>query len=366
LAAELEALTPTLASIPVVDARDGAALRLAQEDPTRARALHAAIMAWSPHRMRPLVPMLDGVARWWLVRSQSPYVDEVGALTELLGLRGIWLLNGSYQWACTALAREEDDGLWLVRTLDWEFPGLGRFVCIARMSGSAGEYYSVTWPGYAGVLTALAPARFAAAMNQAPLRRRTVDPRLRPFDMAVNLSITLRHSRAIPPDHLLRRVFEIAEDYAQAKRILEVTPVARPVIYTLAGCRSGERCIIERTEEGARTRSGDHGVANDWLDPSPGWEGRIEGARILTCTFEDAAENSRMRREALARWRGAFAQDSFGWVAPPILNSCTRLAVETCPVRGILRVVGYERPIAGGVAERATAPCSLSVEATTA
>jgi hypothetical protein len=63
------------------------------------------------------------------------------------------------------------------------------------MRGPAGEYYSVTWPGYVGTLTALAPDRFAAAINQAPLRRRTLDPRLRPFDLAANLLTTLRHSR---------------------------------------------------------------------------------------------------------------------------------------------------------------------------
>ena len=56
------------------------------------------------------------------------------------------------------------------------------------------------------------------------------DPRLRPFDLAVNLVTTLRHSRAIPPDHLLRRVFETAHDYADAKHVLQATPVARPVI----------------------------------------------------------------------------------------------------------------------------------------
>jgi hypothetical protein len=107
------------------------------------------------------------------------------ALSSRLGLPGAWFLNGSYQWCCTALAREEDDAPWLARTLDWQFPGLGRFAAVARMRGPAGEYYSVTWPGYVGTLTALAPNRFAAAINQAPLRRRTLDPRLRPFDLAV-------------------------------------------------------------------------------------------------------------------------------------------------------------------------------------
>jgi hypothetical protein len=42
--------------------------------------------------------------------------------------------------------------------------------------------------------------------------------------------------------------------------MLEATPVARPVIYTLAGCRAGERCVIERTEEDFTTRTDDHGA----------------------------------------------------------------------------------------------------------
>ena len=220
----------SLAPIPVVDVRDGGASRHAREQLERARALRDTVVAWLPPFIRPLVPMFDGIARRWLLRSQSPYVEEVSAIADLLGLPGVWFLNGSYQWCCTALAREEDGVPWLARTLDWQFPGLGRFVTIARMRGPAGDYDSVTWPGYVGALTALTPDRFAAAINQAPLRRRTLDPRLRPFDLAVNLVTTLRHSRAIPPDHLLRRVFETAHDYADAKHVLQATPVARPVI----------------------------------------------------------------------------------------------------------------------------------------
>ena len=122
-----------------------------------------------------------------------------------LGFPGIWFLNGSYQWSCTALAREEAGTPWLARTLDWPFPGLGRFVEIARMRGPAGEFYNVTWPGYVGALTALAPGRFAAAINQAPLRRRTLDPRLRLSTWRANALQTLHRARDIPPDQLLRQ-----------------------------------------------------------------------------------------------------------------------------------------------------------------
>ena len=144
-------MTPRLPIIPVVDVRDGGTLRHARESSDRARSLRDACVAWFPGAARPLVPVLDGIARRWLTRSQSPYVEEIRAIAAALGFPGIWFLNGSYQWSCTALAREEDGAPWLARTLDWPFPGLGRFVELVRMRGPAGEFVNVTWPGYVGV-----------------------------------------------------------------------------------------------------------------------------------------------------------------------------------------------------------------------
>jgi hypothetical protein len=347
--------------IPFVDVREGGSLRHARESQTQARGLRDACVAWFPAIARPLVPLLDTMARRWLVRSQSPYVEEVEAIAALLGFPGIWFLNGSYQWSCTALAREEGEALWLARTLDWPFSGLGRFVELAYMRGPAGEFINVTWPGYVGVLTACAPGRFAAAINQAPMRRRTRSRLLRLYDLAANAAATLLHSRAIPPDQLLRRVFEVASDYDAARHMLETTPVARPVIYTLAGCCPGQRCVIERTENGCNTRIDMYGAANDWLDSVPQWEGRIGASKILTCTFEEAAAASRARREGLAGWRGSFARDSFGWVVPPVFNPYTRIAVEMCPARGILRAVGYELAAGEDVAQPATQPREFSL-----
>ena len=98
----------------------------------------------------------------------------------------MWLLNASYQWGCTARACDEDGVPWLLRTLDWPFHGLGRHAEVARMRGAAGDFFSVTWPGYVGALTALAPSRFAACVNQAPMRRRTAHRWLRGYDLAAN------------------------------------------------------------------------------------------------------------------------------------------------------------------------------------
>ena len=138
--------------------------------------------------------------------------------------------------------------------------------------------------------------------------------------------------------------------------MLQATPVARPVIYTLVGCRPGDRCIIERAEVGERTRCDDLVAANDWLDRSPDWEGRIVATKMLTSTFEEAAENSRLRCEGLVQWRGSFALDSFAWLVPPVLNPCTRIAVEMSPARGVLRVVATSLQQAGTSQTRSRCP----------
>ena len=44
-------------------------------------------------------------------------------------------------------------GTTLLPTLDWPFDGLGQTLVVTEQDGGAGPYASVTWPGYAGVLT---------------------------------------------------------------------------------------------------------------------------------------------------------------------------------------------------------------------
>jgi len=342
--------------IPLVDIRDGGTVRHAREGEARARALRDECVAWFPGPVRLLLPGIDRLARRWLTRSQSPYLNEIRSIASVLGFPGVWFLNGSYQWSCTALAREEDALPWLVRTLDWPFPGLGRNVEIAWMRGLAGEFYNVTWPGYVGALTAMAPGRFAAAINQAPLRRRSESRHLRLADIALNAVGTYFSADAIPPDQLLRRTFETCRDFQEAKTLLERTPVARPVIFTLAGCQIGERCVIERTETSARVRETETAAANDWMQSEPLWEGRVGSDKLISATFAEAAQNSRSRRDALTDWDGSFGRESFAWIEPPVLNRYTRLGVEMCPARGVLRAVGYELEAGAELASAATLP----------
>ena len=329
-------------AIPIVDIRDGGPPRHAEQSALAARALRDACLGFFPDALRSCLPVLDWGARRWLMRARSPYMREIALIAETLDFSGIWLLNASYQWGCTALAREQDGAPWLLRTLDWPFHGLGRHAEVALMHGKGGDFFSITWPGYVGALTAMKPLRFAACVNQAPMHRVFAHRCLRPYDFAVNVLQSWACTGRMPPDQLLRRVFECCGDYAAARLMLETTPVARPVIYTLVGGAAGELCVIERTETDFVTRQENTSAANDWVPERPRWEGRIGTRRFLTSSFADAAGFSRARREALADLDGPLDDGHFGWVRSPVLNPYTRLAVALCPSSGTLRVIGYE------------------------
>ncbi len=351
---------PALPAIPVIDLRDGGPPQHARHSAPHARALRDACLGFLPRAALPLVPALDRASRRWLKRSRSPYVAEITDIAAALDFSGVWLLNASYQWGCTSLAYEQDGRPWLVRTLDWPFSGLGRYTEVAHMRGRCGEFFSVTWPGYVGALTAIAPFRFAACVNQAPMRRRTEHRWLRGYDFAANAMAIWQSAGLMPPDQLLRRVFEVCEDFNAVRRMLEGTPVARPVIYTLIGCATNERCVIERTETGFVTREDETSAANDWVPCRPGWEGRIGTRRFLTSSFADAASYSRARREALQGWPGELSAPRFDWLREPVLNPYTRLAAAMCPATGLLRVIGYDRTQAL-LPEAVTRMCEIAI-----
>src|SRR5215475_4632133 len=158
--------------VPLIDVRQGGAPFHARQRRRQALALREACLGWLPCGGL-LAWLADPLARGWLRRSGSPLLGDIEAISRTLGRPGVWLLHGAYAFGCTALADEGPAGPVLRRTLDWPFPGLGRLVEVARQRGPAGEFLNVTWPGFAGALTAVAPGRFAAAINQAPMRRQT-------------------------------------------------------------------------------------------------------------------------------------------------------------------------------------------------
>jgi hypothetical protein len=312
-------------------------------DVERALAVREACLTWLPFGGL-LARLGDPVVKRWMLRA-SPYAAEIEHVAKSVKRPGIWLLHGAYLFGCTALADDAAEGPRLRRTLDWPFPGIGRLVEVVRRRGLAGEYLNVTWSGFVGVLTAVAPGRFAAAINQAPMRQRTSLYPLLWSDYVINAVAGLRAS-ALPPEHLLRQVFDTCHSFDEARQLLETVPVARPVLFTLVGCRAGERIVIERDGIETRAYGDDTTVANAWQEERPGWRPRV-------CGIGTPADNNRRRRAALEAWMGKDTADE-AWVADPVLNECTRLSVEMSPATGRLVVAGWE-PDGRGSAARVTA-----------
>ncbi len=269
----------------------------------------------------------DAIGRAWLERSANPYRQEITALAARLGGPGGVALNLSYEFACTGLAGPDPggSGARLLRVLDWRLPGLGRHVVVARQNGEAGEYYNVTWPGAAAVLTAMAPGRFCAAIHQAPMRRHGLTL---PGDWLRNRVLFWR-SRDLPPSHLLRQVFDECTDYRAARRRLTETPIALPAIFILTGAAPEESCVIERLEDRAAVQEGPASWANAWQTGEFGSNWRPRG------------HDNPGRCAGLHTLLDRHSED-FGWLLPPVLNPDTRLAVRMNAFTAELSLLGIE------------------------
>jgi len=313
-----------LVDISIVDAPAGP-LQLARLVPERMQQVLKRTNEILPS---PLLRLGDKYALEYLQNSNNPYLTEIDTIARLLGKPGGYALNFSFEMGCTTGCRSPDGktAMQIYRTLDWPFR-LGADVVVAKHQTSAGFYYNITWPGYVGVLTALAPGRFAAAINQPPMTY-TFDRfgLSLPVDWVVN-RWRIRKMTALPPTHLLRQTFDQCLSYEEAKIMLATTPICIPVIFTLTGTKPGEGCIIERRESDAVIHQGPACITNHWLNPK--FKGRPRRKR-----------NSRRRLEAMQNALPSLKGD-FDWLVPPILDGFTRMAAELNAGTGSLLLQGW-------------------------
>lgn len=325
---DLTAIPQDLPEIPVIDIGAAGAPALVEAAPDVAGRLLA--LAQRTYT-RPILRLADRLCERWLARNTTPYADELRRVAAVMNGPGALALNLSHQWACTAAAapdpkEAEDDGppgVTLLRTLDWDMPRLGEDMVVARMRGPAGAFLAVTWPGYAGVLTGLAPGRFAVTLNQAPIS----GPGPRPLRW-VHDRRAVWASTAPPPDHLLRRVLETCPDATSALHALMEAPSCVPAILILAGTRPAEAWILEKDRRGTRVRQDPAVATNHWRAGIP-------------CHSRGFDSQGRWAAMAAAVEAG---QRELTWLRPPILWPATRLAGELNPARGTLLLLGMEGP----------------------
>jgi len=320
-----------LPEIPFVDIRGGSPVDLLRQFPGQAKVLARATTETfglaSRIGARVAFPHMDRASRAWLTASENPYREEIAAFESILGIRGVQTLNICFEWGCTSGAFRSRDGIVMRRVLDWKFPALGEHLVIALQSGPAGDFYNVTWPAVSGLYHALAPGRFAAAINQAPMRLHGAGL----IHAWTENRIAVKRIRAWPAAHLLRHVFETAPDYAAAKAMLCDHPIAVPAIFTLAGIDAG--CIIERTEYAFAVReiAGDRVCASNHFEThlnetAKGWHPRShDSPERLACAL---ALDSRE------------IDDGFAWFKPPIANPTSRVVINANPATGAFAVMG--------------------------
>ena len=318
----------TLPEIPTIDAPEGP-LQLAMACTGELRRIVGLIRRVI---QGPLLRWADRYAENSLRHARNPYLAELDAVAHLLGQPGAYALNFSFELGCTTACQAPGDGaaVQLYRTLDWPFR-LARNVVVARHVPPVGAYHSITWPGFLGVLTAVAPQRFAAAINQPPMAYSFDRLSLGlPIDWTVN-RWRVRNATALPPAHLLRQAFERCASFAEAKAMLTATPVCIPVIYTLTGVTPDEGCIIERREHDALVHAAPACIANHWLTNR--FRGRPRG------------RNSHRRLAAMRTALPSLGVEPLGWLRPPVLNALTRVAAELDANTGSLTVQGWHGPV---------------------
>ncbi|MEM0944064.1 MAG: hypothetical protein AAGI70_08965 [Pseudomonadota bacterium] len=317
----------SLPEIPLHDYRDGSLLGFALDHAAQADALMALVLTGAglaPGMVAPALRLADQIATRRLWAMRDPFQDEILAVARQIKRPGPVFFNLSYEFGCTARVFETGGPPRLFRTLDWPFQGLGAEIRVIRLRAPAGEWALASWPGIMGCLQGVAPGRFTIALNQAPALQSGLG---RGIDWLIQKQHFFR-AEGIPPAHLLRQVFESAPDYATAARMLAETPVAAPVIFTLAGMAPGEACVIERRETSHAAR------------PDPIAANHFETGLRREATWRARGIQSHARQRQAA---GLAKMPCLTDLPEPVLNAQTRLAFAA-DAGGFLVLAGYEGP----------------------
>jgi predicted choloylglycine hydrolase len=184
----------------------------------------------------------------------------------------------TYLMACTAFALDTPNGPIHARNLDWhsENARLARHTRrVTLQRGGRPRALLASWPGFTGVLSGVAPGRFAVTLNSVL----SDDP----------------PELAAPIVYVLRRLLEEAASFREAVDELTRVSVASDSLLLVTGTRPGELVVIERAPRRAAVREAEDGllvVTNDYRGlaasgRAPGRElaasacGRFDRARLL-------------------------------------------------------------------------------------
>jgi acid ceramidase len=188
----------------------------------------------------------------------ADYVAELAAVAQMLEVPEVTALAANLYYdllkfvlGCTAFAVDTEQGPLHARNLDWwtEMGLLSSTTLVTDFQGAAaGPFQVVSWPGFTGALSGLAPGRFAITLNA----------------VLSDDSPAL----ALPIAYLIRQVFETAGTFDEAVDRLASTEIVSDCLLLVTGTQPGEMVVIERTPTRVAFRYPANGylvVANDYL-----------------------------------------------------------------------------------------------------
>jgi hypothetical protein len=193
---------------------------------------------------------------------RNDHWEEMESLARQVALpvRGIVLCNLYYDalkavldrvFGCTAFAIDVPGGVLHARNLDWwtENSALARYTIVNHfVGGPAGDFTTISWPGFVGAFSGVAPGRFAVTLNAVL----SVEP----------------SQLAMPVVFLLRTVLEEARTFDEARELLCNSPIPCDCLLLLTGALPGELVVIERTP----SRHAIRGPQSDYVCVTNGYQ----------------------------------------------------------------------------------------------
>ncbi len=173
-----------------------------------------------------------------LLNIRSRHLKELKLLSKFSGSgRELVFSNLTYEltkygehkaactW-CSSAAVWTKSGMVHTRNMDWPLNGLKKNTIELEFHGApAGSFTAITFPGFSGILTGIAPKRFSASVNM----------------MIEDYGVSLRGK---PIAFLLREVFEECEDYTDAVEFLENSDAFAPGFIHIVGTEEGENSVV--------------------------------------------------------------------------------------------------------------------------
>jgi predicted choloylglycine hydrolase len=168
-----------------------------------------------------------------------PYKGEIIETARMNGISVGDLMYGNLIFESSSVAQKEwcssgavfvDGKMRHLRNLDWDIEGLDKSViCVEYMNCPAGDFRSLTFPGYSGVITGIGAGRFSISLNM----------------LITEGGLDLGGA---PISHIMRQALEECRSFTEAVKFVSGSRCMAPGLVHIVGLRASESAVIQMGE----------------------------------------------------------------------------------------------------------------------